>query len=340
MPRVSNGVSTVRIQKSNSTFFEPEGIKEIDSDFYDYIGEIGASFDESGMDLDEICLLTEKEKRRFDSRFSVTDQQLGSGSFGKVYLGADKSGGGKVAIKKIKKRKIYDSTVNERGKVVPMEIEILIKIKGLDGFVQMIDFFEMGDEFWLVTEFFENAFDLNSFIMCQPGPSEKEALFIFRKICICVQRLFNCKIIHRDIKPENIIITSEATIKLIDFGSATYIDRALKNLVATTLYLPPEFLREEIYKPEAVAVWSLGLVLAGLLTGKDIFAKLESPYAVSYKETLEALVIKSVRSFIKNITPTISIQVKDLLSKCLNEDPDERITLRDILKHKCFNGLN
>ncbi|KAK2721048.1 serine/threonine-protein kinase prk-2-like [Artemia franciscana] len=294
------------------------------------------------MDLDEICSLIIKEKHRFDSRFSITDQELGSGAFGEVYLGADKSGGGKVAIKKIKKRKIYDYTVNKKGKVVPMEIEILMKIKGLDldGFVQIIDFFEMGDEFWLVTEFFENSLDLNSFIKCQQGLSEKEALFIFRKICNCVLGLFNCKIIHRDIKPENIIITPEATIKLIDFGSATHIDRAQENLVATTLYLPPESLLEKIYKPEAVAVWSLGLVLAGLLTGKNIFAKHRSPYAVSCKKALEPLVIKCVRSIIKNITPTFSIQVKDLLSKCLNEDPDERITLKDILKHKCFSALN
>ncbi|KAK2717447.1 serine/threonine-protein kinase pim-1-like [Artemia franciscana] len=340
MPGLSNGVSAVRIQKSYSSFFEPEGIEEIDYDLCGHIGQIGASFDESGMDLDEICSLTMKEKHRFDSRFSVTDQQLGSGTFGKVYLGADKSGGGKVAIKKIKKREIFDFTVNERGKVVPMEIEILGKIKGLDGFVQIIDSFEMGDEFWLVTEFFEKSLDLNSFIKCQQGLSEKQALFIFRKVCKCVLRLFNRKIIHRDIKPENIIITPEATIKLIDFGSATHIDRALENLVATTLYLPPEFLREEIYKPEAVAVWSLGLVLAGLLTGKNVFAKHISPYAVSYEEALEALVMKSVRSVIKNITPTFSTQVKDLLSKCLDEDPDERITLRDILKHKCFNVLN
>lgn len=70
-------------------------------------------------------------------------------------------------------------------------------------------------------------------------------------------------------KVENIILNIEdKSIKLIDFGLACKTDRCDQNrVIGTLLYMAPEVLRKEKFSPKS-DIWSVGIVLYVLLTGK------------------------------------------------------------------------
>ena len=96
---------------------------------------------------------------------------------------------------------------------------------------------------------------------------------IARALNYCHQK----NIIHRDIKPENIMLGEDKQIKLIDFGLAIIHKPGFKKQLAGTLkYLAPEtFSRQYDTK---VDIWSLGICLLFLLTGKYAFDSKSNSY--------------------------------------------------------------
>ena len=108
--------------------------------------------------------------------------------------------------------------------------------------------------------------------------SVTERLRLFLKVCAAVQYAHQRLIIHRDIKPGNILVTSEGTPKLLDFGLAKIIDagpddpRADATMTAFRI-LTPEYASPEQINGEPMTtssdVYSLGVVLYELFSGRS-----------------------------------------------------------------------
>ena len=108
----------------------------------------------------------------------------------------------------------------------------------------------------------------------EKGVSLEERIGLLLQVCAGVAHAHRNLIIHRDLKPENILVTSDGTVKLVDFGIAKLFDDALNvtsQRPATPAYCSPEQLRGEPVTT-AADVYSLGVVGYRLLAGSHPYA--------------------------------------------------------------------
>ncbi len=123
-------------------------------------------------------------------------------------------------------------------------------------------------------------------------------------------------IVHRDIKPSNLILTSQNVLKIVDFGLALVVSAQTATqtlgIAGTVAYMSPE---QAFGKPvdQRSDIWSLGVVLAEMLTGRHSFQR----------ETLSAVLIA-----IMNEPPLpldgVPVELQRIIYHALAKDPAER----------------
>lgn len=93
-----------------------------------------------------------------------------------------------------------------------------------------------------------------------------------------IKFLHSAELIHRDLKPSNVLLNSDCTLKICDFGLARSLvadrdgsDIVLTEEVATRWYRAPEVLLGSQTYEKAADMWSVGCILAEILIGKPIF---------------------------------------------------------------------
>jgi serine/threonine protein kinase/tetratricopeptide (TPR) repeat protein len=199
------------------------------------------------------------------------ERGLGVGGMGTVYRATDLKLGRAVAIKFLARHLVTDETAKNRF------VREARAASALDhpNIGTVYDIGEEQGELFIVMALYEGETLRQRLDKGRLGLDE--AVGVLRQIALGLEAAHRAGIVHRDIKPANILITSNGTIKILDFGLAKIVSDAQArtmtqagHALGTVAYMSPEQLRGESVDSRS-DLWSLGVVAYEVLTAVSPF---------------------------------------------------------------------
>nr|CAH7765458.1 unnamed protein product [Callosobruchus chinensis] len=134
--------------------------------------------------------------------------------------------------------------------------------------IGLLDVFYPKHDIYLVTHLM--GADLNNIIRTQKL-TDDHVQFLVYQILRGLKYIHSAGIIHRDLKPSNIAVNEDCELKILDFGLARPTENEMTGYVATRWYRAPEIMLNWMHYNQTVDIWSVGCIMAELLTGKTLF---------------------------------------------------------------------
>ncbi|VEU19855.1 DEKNAAC100109 [Brettanomyces naardenensis] len=261
-------------------------------------------------------------------------KELGDGSYSTVMLGTDTTTGTVYAIKMLDKRHIIRE---KKVKYVNIEKNALNKLNKARGIVHLYYTFQDQRSLYFVLEYAPNG-ELLSLIKKYGSLTVEACHYYSAQLIDVIDYMHSHGVVHRDIKPENILIGSDNTILVTDFGTAKIVDRQddgsfptdirASSFVGTAEYVSPELLNDK-YCGMPADVWAFGCIVYQMIAGKPPF-KGSNEYQTFQK------VIKLQYAFSAGF-PTV---VRDLVKRILILKPRDRLTVAQVKAHFWFRDVN
>lgn len=259
-------------------------------------------------------------ERIVNSQYTLQNK-IGSGGFGSVYSGHLKKTGGKIAIKVIN---LEDS--NEDVSLINREIAILAQADKCPQLVSYVGSEIHGTKLWIAMEYVDGG-SVYEALKRKGSLEEKQISVIVREVLLGLQYLANENKIHRDIKAANVLLGTDGSVKLADFGASRSLTDTLttcNTFVGSPYWMAPEVMMMTDYDGQ-VDIWSLGIFCLEMAYGKP-------PHTSSNH-------IQAMQIIVKESPPTLqgakwSNEFRDFVSMCLVKNPQHRAPISELLKTK------
>ncbi|KAJ7185656.1 mitogen-activated protein kinase [Mycena filopes] len=302
-------------------------------------------------------------KVRFNvgTQYQVLDV-VGEGAYGIVCSAVHRPSGRKVAIKKIAP---FEHSMFCLRTLRELKLLKFLSEAGVsENIISILDIIKPPSidafkEVYLIQELMET--DMHRVIRTQDLSDDHAQYFIYQTLR-ALKALHSADVIHRDLKPANLLLNANCDLKVADFGLARSVKTAepsgtdtgfMTEYVATRWYRAPEIMLTFKQYTKAIDVWSVGCILAEMLSGKPLFPgrdyhhqltlildvlgtpTLDEFYAISTRRSrdyIRALPFRKRRPFAQ-LFPNATPLALDFLAKTLTFDPKKRITAEDALAH-------
>lgn len=273
--------------------------------------------------------------------------EIGSGAFGKVYLGTHKLLNTQVCLKRGDKQATYQQDGSGNDNLM-REFYYLREFRNHPQITKLYEVIFTENSVYMILEYYPNG-DLFEYVTSQHHLCFDTALKIFTQLVGAVYYLHKSGCCHRDLKLENVLLDKHHNAKLSDFGftrELPFITHGSKSLLnefcGTGAYMAPELIQRNPYSGIKIDIWALGVILYTMLTGEMPFDD-----SLDSQELREAIVNSTPRYLDDNknleCENNINDDVKILLRKLLEKDIDKRFSsLEDVLKNPIlekFGGL-
>ncbi|XP_037981525.1 serine/threonine-protein kinase CLA4-like [Motacilla alba alba] len=241
--------------------------------------------------------------------------------FGQVVRALNNATGGEVAIKKI------NIQGRRRKRLTLNEIMIMKRCRS-PNIVYYLDSYLLGEELWLVMEYMDGG--TLSDVISQTHLSEDEMAAISRECLQGLDFLHWNHMIHRDVKSENILLRTDGSVKLADFGLSTQLtpEKSRRRMVAgTPWWMAPEVVKGQPYGPK-VDIWSFGIV------GFEMVEH-EPPHWNQSPASAKHLIATGGTPELR-WPKLVSALLRDFLSCCLQTDEERRWSADELLQYHPF----
>ena len=242
-------------------------------------------------------------------------KHIGQGGMADVFLAMDTILNREVAIKILRSELCADPV-----SVVRFEREAQAATTlSHPNIVEIYDVGEYKGHRYIVMEYVPGR-TLKQVIRSRGSLEPDEAIDIEKQLVSAVSEAHHKGIIHRDIKPQNIIVKSDGSIKILDFGIAIakgniQVTQA-NNVMGSVHYLAPELAKG---KPASVQsdIYALGIVLFEMLSG-DVPFKADSAVQVALMQ------MRNEMPSIRTINPSIPQSIENIITRATAKDPSKR----------------
>ncbi|XP_068089950.1 MAP kinase-interacting serine/threonine-protein kinase 2 isoform X2 [Hyperolius riggenbachi] len=302
------------------------------------------------------CRATDSFSGKFEDMYQLKEEVLGEGAYARVQSCINTITSKEYAVKIIEKRPTLS-----RSRVF-REVEMLYQCQGHSNVLELIEFFEEEEKFYLVFEKMCGGSILNH-IHRRRHFNEREASFVVRDIAEALNYLHNKGIAHRDLKPENILCecpNQVSPVKICDFdlGSGIKLNSDCSPISTPELltpcgsaeYMAPEvveaFNEEASIYDKRCDLWSLGVILYIMLSGYPPFVGHcggdcgwdRGEACPACQNMLFVSIQEGKYKFPDKDWAHISDGAKDLISKLLLRDAKKRLSAAQVLQHSWVQG--
>jgi len=241
-------------------------------------------------------------------------EKLGEGGMGVVYKAED------IRLKRIVALKFLpqDASVSDRNKSMFIKEAQAASALNHPNIAHIYEIDEASGETFIAMEFIEGKMLRDVINAGQMNMSEIVKISV--QIANGLFAAHTKGIVHRDIKPENIMILTDGTAKITDFGLAktTELTRETEDnkLCGTLAYMSPEQLRGDSVH-HTTDIWSLGVVLYEMVSGK-------LPFIEEYEQAVVYSILNTKHASVTTLRTDISLTLERIIDKCLEKKPSAR----------------